>query len=76
MPASASFTGQLASDHRDGDDLLTAGLGLAGLQAMVPPAFADPAHPTAAEARPVSSSRPPRLKCAMASSGAWRMAAW
>ena len=51
MPASASFTGQLASDHRDGDDLLTAGLGLAGLQAMVPPAFADPAHPTAAEAR-------------------------
>ena len=51
MPASASFTGQLASDHRDGDDLLTAGLGLAGLQAMVPPAFADPAHPSAAEAR-------------------------
>jgi hydroxybutyrate-dimer hydrolase len=51
MPAPASFTDQVASDHRDGDDLLTAGLGLAGLQAMVPPVFADPAHPTAAEAR-------------------------
>lgn len=51
MPASPSFEGQVASDHRDGDDLLTAGLGLAGLQAVVAPAFADPAHPTPAEAR-------------------------
>src|SRR3546814_13396876 len=32
-------------------DLLTAGLGLDGLRAMVPPAFADAAHPTAAELR-------------------------
>ena len=37
--------------HRDGDDLLTAGLGLAGLRAMSPPAFADPARPTAGEVR-------------------------
>ncbi len=51
MPASPSFEHQVASDHRDGDDLLTAGLGLAGLQAAVAPAFADAAHPTAVEAR-------------------------
>lgn len=51
MPAPTRFTGQVASDHRGGDDLLTAGLGLAGLQAVVAPAFADPAHPTPAEAR-------------------------
>ena len=37
--------------HRDGDDLLTAGLGLAGLQSMAPPAFADPAAPTPGELR-------------------------
>ena len=36
--------------HRDGDDLLTAGLGLDGLRAAAP-AFADPAHPTPAELR-------------------------
>ncbi|WP_462116657.1 3-hydroxybutyrate oligomer hydrolase family protein, partial [Lysobacter xanthus] len=36
--------------HRDGDDLLTAGLGLAGLRAA-PPAFADAAHPTPVELR-------------------------
>src|SRR5690606_32219380 len=40
-----------ASVHRGGDDLLTAGLGLEGLQAMVPPAFADATHPTPAELR-------------------------
>ena len=40
-----------ATTHRDGDDLLTAGLGLTGLQAMAPPAFADPAAPTAEELR-------------------------
>ena len=45
------FTEQRATDHRDGDDLLTAGLGLAGLRAMAPPAFADPAHPTPVELR-------------------------
>ena len=37
--------------HRDGDDLLTAGLGRDGLRAMTAPAFADPAHPTPAELR-------------------------
>ncbi len=37
--------------HRDGDDLLTAGLGIAGLSNPVAPAFADPAKPTAAELR-------------------------
>src|SRR3546814_13277914 len=30
------FTSERSSDHRDGDDLLTAGLGLDGLRAMVP----------------------------------------
>ena len=39
------------SEHRHGDDLLSAGLGLEGLRAMVPPAFADAGHPTAAELR-------------------------
>src|SRR5690606_38904941 len=55
MPATAfepiAVSGQIVTEHREGDDLLTAGLGLAGLQAMVPPAFADAAQPTAAEAR-------------------------
>lgn len=37
--------------HREGDDLLTAGLGLSGLRALTPPAFATPAAPTAAEVR-------------------------
>lgn len=37
-------------DGRD-DDLLTAGLGLAGLRAAVPPGFADPRAPTATELR-------------------------
>jgi hydroxybutyrate-dimer hydrolase len=45
------FTSERSSDHRGSDDLLTAGLGLDGLRAMVPPAFADAAHPTAAELR-------------------------
>src|SRR3546814_15798437 len=35
------FTSERSSDHRDGDDLLTAGLGPDGLPAMVPPAFAE-----------------------------------
>ena len=42
---------QRVTEHRGSDDLLSAGLGLDGLRAMAPPAFADPAHPTAAEAR-------------------------
>ena len=33
------------------DDLLTAGLGVAGLKSPVPPAFSDPEHPTPAELR-------------------------
>ena len=37
--------------HRDGDDLLTAGLGAEGLRAVAAPAFADPAQPTTAEVR-------------------------
>jgi hydroxybutyrate-dimer hydrolase len=46
------FTSLRTTAHRDdGDDLLTAGLGLAGLAAPKPPAFADPAHPTPPELR-------------------------
>ncbi|KRG58999.1 hypothetical protein ABB25_05730 [Stenotrophomonas koreensis] len=37
--------------HRQNDDLLSAGLGHAGLLTAAPPAFADPAAPTAAEVR-------------------------
>src|SRR5690606_16556702 len=55
MPATAfepiAVSGQIINEHHDRIDLLTAGLGLAGLQAMVPPGFADAAQPTAAEAR-------------------------
>ena len=40
-----------ASIHRDGDDLLTAGLGATGLRSITAPAFADAAQPTAAELR-------------------------
>ncbi|HEV2607343.1 MAG TPA: 3-hydroxybutyrate oligomer hydrolase family protein [Xanthomonadaceae bacterium] len=39
------------SVHRVNDDLLTAGLGIDGLRATVPPAFADAEHPTATELR-------------------------
>lgn len=45
------FTQPRSSEHRGQDDLLSAGLGLAGLRTMTPPAFADAAHPTAAELR-------------------------
>ena len=45
------FSQQRVTEHRDGDDLLTAGLGLAGLRAMLPPAFADAQSPTPAELR-------------------------
>ena len=40
-----------STTHRDGDDLLSAGLGLDSLRLMVPPAFADAAAPTAEELR-------------------------
>lgn len=52
-PSSGShmFSQPRSSEHRGQDDLLTAGLGLAGLRAMTPPAFADAAHPTAGELR-------------------------
>lgn len=39
------------SEHRDADDLLTAGLELEGLRALVAPAFADPEQPTPGELR-------------------------
>lgn len=42
---------QRISEHRGSDDLLTAGLGLDGLRAMTPPAFADATKPTAQELR-------------------------
>src|SRR5690606_3354344 len=45
------FGGHRASEHRGADDLLSAGLGLAGLRAPVPPAFADPERPTTDELR-------------------------
>ena len=35
------FSAERSSEHRGQDDLLTAGLGLDGLRAMVPPTFAD-----------------------------------
>ncbi|MFS8064498.1 MAG: 3-hydroxybutyrate oligomer hydrolase family protein [Luteimonas sp.] len=50
-PEPAMFTSQRVSEHRGSDDLLTAGLGLDGLRAMTPPAFADVGHPTATELR-------------------------
>ncbi|HSI05543.1 MAG: 3-hydroxybutyrate oligomer hydrolase family protein [Myxococcota bacterium] len=42
---------QRATDHRGDDDLLSAGLGLAGLQSATPPPFADVARPTPTELR-------------------------
>lgn len=39
------------SEHRGADDLLSAGLGLAGLRSLQPPAFADNARPSPAELR-------------------------
>lgn len=50
-PVESADAGLVASAHRDGDDLLSAGLGLAGLRAAIPPPFADPAAPTPAELR-------------------------
>jgi len=42
---------ELRSEHRGNDDLLTAGLGLAGLRSLAPPAFADANAPTVEELR-------------------------
>lgn len=52
MPKNAtSYTQVRVTEHRQGDDLLSAGLGLSGLRALQAPAPADPAQPTAAELR-------------------------
>jgi len=45
------FTQQRSTEHRGSDDLLSAGLGMDGLRAMLPPAFADAEHPTSEELR-------------------------
>ena len=45
------FRAERVTEHRESDDLLTAGLGLTGLRQLAPPAFADPSAPTAAELR-------------------------
>ncbi len=47
----AMFSAHRVSEHRDADDLLSAGLGLDGLRAMTPPAFANADAPTPAELR-------------------------
>lgn len=49
--ATAMIQPQRVTEHRGSDDLLSAGLGLDGLRAVAPPAFADPRHPTAGELR-------------------------
>ena len=49
--AAAPVSAILESRHAGDDDLLTAGLGTTGLASPAPPAFADAAHPTAAELR-------------------------
>ncbi|MGE4458804.1 MAG: 3-hydroxybutyrate oligomer hydrolase family protein [Stenotrophomonas sp.] len=48
---SSMFSNELRSEHRGNDDLLTAGLGLAGLRSLAPPAFADANAPTVEELR-------------------------
>ena len=45
------FSQQATTQHSGSDDLLSAGLGLDGLRAMLSPAFADPEQPTSAELR-------------------------
>lgn len=42
---------QRVTEHRGSDDLLTAGLGIDGLRAMLPPEFADAVQPTPEELR-------------------------
>lgn len=46
-----AITGIAITDHTGTDDLLTAGLGEAGLRSATPPAFANPDQPTAQELR-------------------------
>jgi hydroxybutyrate-dimer hydrolase len=50
-PEPGLVTGMRMQAHTASDDLLTAGLGEAGLRSATPPAFADPDQPTAAELR-------------------------
>jgi len=45
------FTQSRTTEHRGDDDLLSGGLGMAGLRAMTPPGFADAEHPTSTELR-------------------------
>jgi len=49
--ATTMFTATRTTEHRNSDDLLTGGLGLDGLRAMAPPAFANPTQPTDEERR-------------------------
>ncbi len=49
--ADVEFTQWRETQHRGSDDLMTAGLGLDGLRVSVAPTFANPALPTAEEAR-------------------------
>ena len=49
--AAPVFSQSRTTEHRGNDDLLSGGLGLAGLRAMTPPAFADAEHPTPVELR-------------------------
>jgi hydroxybutyrate-dimer hydrolase len=51
LMSSIEFRAERVTDHRDGDDLLTAGLGLSKLRQLAPPPFADAAVPTASELR-------------------------
>ena len=50
-PEALMFEYQRSTIHRDGDDLLTGGLGIDGLRQMAAPAYADDAAPTASELR-------------------------
>lgn len=51
MDDALAFQPIRSTTHRGTDDLLTAGLGLEGLRAMAPPAFADAVAPTPGELR-------------------------
>ena len=48
---STMFSAERVTTHRDNDDLLTAGLGIAGLRGLASPPFADAAAPTVVELR-------------------------